>query len=343
MEQLAKRPMQMISVIVPIYNAESTLGHCVESILNQTYTNLEIILVNDGSQDESLSICRRFASVDSRILVIDTPNQGVSKARNEGLRVATGTCIGFVDADDWIDKDMFEFLYQGMQSEPSNCMAVVGVHARRWETYLSNLCKGEIHHTISLQIALMEVINPYGLRGYLWNKLFLNKHQYLDETIQVCEDLEFVVRYLLSFSTGTVSVLNINCYHYNVTEIHDFSKLRYTFEKTYSKIATYQIIIAQLNAEYTVAIDLNKTEICMTCYSLLLFWYGLSERERDDFAYAGMIPEIKKQFVDHYTYGISSVGKSMKIKLFLLKNLPLMLVFLLRSKQRVKKQFAKDR
>ena len=88
---------KLISIIVPIYNAEKYIKRCIESILNQTYTNLEIILVNDGSQDKSLEICNSFAIKDTRIKVIDKKNEGVSKARNEGIDVASGEYIIFVD------------------------------------------------------------------------------------------------------------------------------------------------------------------------------------------------------------------------------------------------------
>lgn len=99
-----------VSVIVPVYNAEKSLAKCIESILNQTHTKLEIILINDGSIDDSLEICNYYASADKRIIVIDQENSGVASARNAGLKVATGDYIGFVDSDDYISFDMYEKL-----------------------------------------------------------------------------------------------------------------------------------------------------------------------------------------------------------------------------------------
>ncbi|GAL67062.1 glycosyltransferase [Jejuia pallidilutea] len=99
-----------ISIIVPVYNAENFISKCIESILAQTYNNLEIILVNDGSTDNSLSVCNRFKELDSRIILINQKNEGTSSARNKGLKVATGEYIGFVDGDDFIDKKMYEIL-----------------------------------------------------------------------------------------------------------------------------------------------------------------------------------------------------------------------------------------
>lgn len=99
-----------ISIIIPIYNSEKYLNHCIDSVLNQTYKNLEILLVNDGSTDTSDIICQRFASMDNRIVYIKKSNEGVSSARNCGLEKVTGEFIGFVDSDDIIEKDMFEKL-----------------------------------------------------------------------------------------------------------------------------------------------------------------------------------------------------------------------------------------
>lgn len=100
-----------ISVIVPVYNSERTLKTTIESIINQSYTNLEIILVNDGSTDKSLEICRYFENNDSRIIVINQSNQGVGEARNNGLNIASGEFVSFIDSDDIIDNNFFETLY----------------------------------------------------------------------------------------------------------------------------------------------------------------------------------------------------------------------------------------
>lgn len=102
---------ELISIVVPVYNAEKYLKRCLESIINQTYKSIEIICVNDGSTDNSLKILREYESIDSRIIVIDKTNQGVSKARNEALKQSKGAYITFVDSDDWIELDMIETLY----------------------------------------------------------------------------------------------------------------------------------------------------------------------------------------------------------------------------------------
>lgn len=99
-----------ISVIVPVYNVEKYLIRCVDSILGQTYKNLEIILVNDGSTDESGKMCDRYAKENENIKVVHRKNGGLAAARNSGLDIATGDYIAFVDSDDWIDSDMYEWM-----------------------------------------------------------------------------------------------------------------------------------------------------------------------------------------------------------------------------------------
>lgn len=107
--------MEKISVIVPIYNVEKYLDRCIQSIINQTYRNLEIILVDDGSTDNCSNICDKYAKRDDRIKVIHKKNGGLADARNKGLEIITGEYVGFIDSDDYIDKDMYEYLYSLIQ------------------------------------------------------------------------------------------------------------------------------------------------------------------------------------------------------------------------------------
>lgn len=100
-----------VSVIIPVYNAERYIAKCIESLLNQTIHDCEFIFVNDGSTDRSQSIIEGYESKDSRVILINQPNRGVSAARNRGLRRATGEYVGFVDSDDYVDRDMFETMY----------------------------------------------------------------------------------------------------------------------------------------------------------------------------------------------------------------------------------------
>lgn len=110
----------LVSVIVPVYNKEKYLRKCIESLQNQTLQPIQIILVNDGSTDQSLAMCQELAAKDSRITVIDQANGGVSAARNSGLAVAEGTYIGFVDPDDWVEVAMYESMHRLLSETASD-------------------------------------------------------------------------------------------------------------------------------------------------------------------------------------------------------------------------------
>lgn len=110
----------LISIIVPVFNAQAYLEKCVHSLCKQTYSNIEILLINDGSTDDSLKYCDKLAQCDSRIRVHSQMNKGIGAVRNWGLRLAHGEYIGFVDSDDWIEPDMYESLWKLMQFEKAD-------------------------------------------------------------------------------------------------------------------------------------------------------------------------------------------------------------------------------
>ena len=107
--------MNKISVIVPIYNTSLYLEECINSIVNQTYTNIEIILINDGSTDRSLEICHKLSKCDKRIKVLDKEHTGIADSRNVGLNNASGEFISFIDSDDYISNDMYENMIRYME------------------------------------------------------------------------------------------------------------------------------------------------------------------------------------------------------------------------------------
>lgn len=105
----------LVSIIVPIYNTQNYLTRCIESILSQTYVNMEIILVNDGSTDESLSVCEKFAGKDDRIQIISQPNQGIMAAKRTGIKLCKGAYVMFVDSDDWIEPELLESMVHAIR------------------------------------------------------------------------------------------------------------------------------------------------------------------------------------------------------------------------------------
>lgn len=207
--------MNTISIIVPVYKAEQYLKKCVESILAQTYSDLELILVDDGSPDNSPAICDRYAEMDSRVHVIHKLNAGVSAARNDGIAVAKGDWIAFVDSDDWIEPEMMELLAQGLLCYPEAKVSVCGWYRHEGDRifdYGSGLPKGLVNGKDAFQWA----IRGTGFEGYVWNKLY--RRSVFDEglrfpqDITICEDLWLNCSIFLS--CDFVYVINKPLYHY---------------------------------------------------------------------------------------------------------------------------------
>lgn len=162
----------MISVIVPVYNVEQYLTKCLESIVSQTYTNLEILLIDDGSVDGSGEICDRFASDDSRIRVIHKPNGGVSTARNLGMELCTGQYIMFVDADDYLSENAVEHLFNRLLADESDL--VIGRYAR----VIDGVVRNEGHKVLERDAllrqeqALATLGTERELPNAFWGKLY---------------------------------------------------------------------------------------------------------------------------------------------------------------------------
>lgn len=164
---------EKISIIVPIYNVEKYLNRCIESIVNQTYQNLEIILVDDGSPDQCPAICDQWALKDSRIKVIHKENGGLSDARNKGMEIASGDYIGFIDSDDWIHFQMYEKLYHILKQENADIVSCDFQRVNRIENKEMNYYKedGEIK-SYCTEKALEALIIEHGLQQVVWNKLY---------------------------------------------------------------------------------------------------------------------------------------------------------------------------
>ena len=146
--------MHKISIIIPIYNAEKYLKICLDSVIEQTYENIEIICVNDGSKDNSLEILREYQKKDNRIIIIDKKNEGVSEARNDGIKKSTGEYVTFVDADDWIEKDAIETLYNILISK--NVDVVRGNYYVNF-SYTENYAIGKIPNIINKKLETSQV------------------------------------------------------------------------------------------------------------------------------------------------------------------------------------------
>lgn len=162
----------LISIIVPVYNMEQYLERCMNSIWQQTYTNLEIILVDDGSTDHSPQMCDEYAGKDSRIKVVHKQNGGLSDARNAGLAVASGAYIGYVDSDDWIEPDMYEKMYQACVE--NQAQVAVCRYAQVYKDHTVQAGNGNV--TVFDKEELLRIYigdsDDYIIYNSVWSKLF---------------------------------------------------------------------------------------------------------------------------------------------------------------------------
>ena len=194
----------MISVIIPVYGVEKYLSRCLDSIINQTYRDLEIILVDDGSPDNSGKICDEYAAKDSRIKVIHKENGGLSSARNAGLDVATGEYIGFVDSDDWIEPQTYNMLFSAIEKNNSD-IAICG-HRMVYDNTSTSKATYSNDEYLSYDLLWNEIFGK--LNNAAWNKLY--RKNLIDDLrfpIGVIhgEDLIFNLNYLKNCKCGVIN------------------------------------------------------------------------------------------------------------------------------------------
>lgn len=204
----------LISVIVPVYKVEQYLCRCVDSLLAQTYTNIEIILVDDGSPDRCGEICDDYACTDARIRVIHKENGGLSSARNAGIDVARGDYIGFVDSDDWVDSNSYEKLYHLTQKYDAMmvCAGRYDVNGATGEEK-EGLCP-KVEEMITGEDMVSRIFRWDHLDTAAWDKLYARE---LFATIRYPEGVtgeDLPVTYRLALEAGRCALGNFPFYHY---------------------------------------------------------------------------------------------------------------------------------
>lgn len=204
----------LISVIVPVYKVEAYLDRCVQSIVDQTYKNLEIILVDDGSPDNCPAMCDAWAEKDSRIMVIHKENGGLSDARNAGIDIATGELIGFVDSDDWISPDMYQLLYGRLEADNSDISAC-GVEMVWEDGTPSRMLTKSGCCVLDREEAMQAIIEESWLKQPVWYKLYKTE-QIRNISFPVGKYHEDVFwSYQAVAKARRVSVVDTPCYHYS--------------------------------------------------------------------------------------------------------------------------------
>ncbi len=196
-----KKNRPLISVIVPVYNAEIYLNACINSILAQTYENLEIILVDDGSPDSSGNICDTYAEKDSRIKVIHKENGGVSSARNTGLDSATGEFISFIDSDDTVHPKMFEELYKKLSETDADISSASYVRCYSPSDKVPDEFENEKIYEFSCEEAICALTLRKKFGVQIWAKLYraeILEAVRFDSSISVAEDMLFLTEAILN-------------------------------------------------------------------------------------------------------------------------------------------------
>ena len=291
--------MDKISVIVPVYNAERYLKRCVESILMQTYSNLEVILVDDGSTDNSGKICDDYLKVDSRVRVIHKANGGVSSARNYGLEVAIGKYVTFVDSDDWIENDAIEILYNLLVKNKAECSCFSFYIDKKH--YIQE-CKqnGNTVKVLDSSTAIEFALSNNKFSGYVWNKLYSlhiirEKAICFDENISICEDLLFNIKYLVC--CNKVIYNNIQKYHYFY---HEESALKSKFNsKKLSVIIAYEEISKIVELFNDKLLTNTYSSLVSICIPLLI---QAKEFEGDNQKYIDLLYKIIKKYFRHVMF-----------------------------------------
>ena len=245
-----KKEKYLVSIIVPVYNVERYIERCIESILAQTYKNIELILINDGSDDNSLQICNVFSNRDKRIRVIDKENTGVSSTRNIGIELARGKYLCFIDSDDYIENNYVEMLVGNIHE---NAVIFCGYFV---DTYKENgniasipkIYRKENGNEISNNLVY---VFHQGFLSVIWNKIYdvsrLRENNIkFDEKLSLGEDLLFNLGYL---KTGIEKIQSVDnsLYHYikRGTESLD-NKYRSDFLEIQERIFSELIITMEL-------------------------------------------------------------------------------------------------
>lgn len=270
-----------ISIVVPIYNVENYLERSLNSLIKQTLTEIEIILVNDGSTDKSLEVCNKYAQIDSRILILDRSNEGVSSARNAGITVARGKYIGFVDPDDWVEENMFEKMYESIISSNAQiamCEYIVERENQspkviKLSTNSTTLGREGIFQELILNMLAPPTLNSNSspIMGSVWrviiDRTFLIQHSIqFERNIPLMEDLIFILQCLIPCEK--VIVLNMPLYHYLVRSRSAATRYRENFfelNKEVYRIISSLLEHASLKEKCESRLSIRYIDMCLNC------------------------------------------------------------------------------
>lgn len=270
--------MPKVSIIVPIYNAEEYLDRSIQSLIKQTLEEIEIILINDGSTDNGLNICERYAIQDKRIKIIDKINGGVSSARNKGIKEATGKYIAFMDADDYIDVDMYKSMYETIKQYDSDlcCCGYIqqdkGCEIKKSNDIGKNIIsEKEIQNEVIKNMIGSEKLGeeadskfPRSLWTYLYKKEIIDKNDIkFEENLPIGEDFLFNIRYMSNISNMAI---NNGCYyHYFINDGSAMQKYRDNWWQI------YKILIKKIEMELEKTGKIDEYTYRLNCMKVNSF------------------------------------------------------------------------
>lgn len=308
----AKRSEPLISLVVPVYNVRNYLKTCLQSIISQTYHNLEIILVDDGSNDGSSEICDEYAREDNRVRVIHLPHGGVSAARNAGLEAATGELLGFVDSDDFIDIDLYEYLYKLLlenDADISACTYLLEQEGRP-SKIINNT--GELYLFSRKEIMRALVKNDL-VKNYLWAKLFKRNlfEGLLFPVGRVYEDV--AVLYKVFDRSEKVALSCVAKYHYMIHKNESITRGGYDPVKEYHYfLSLYEqdrFIQKEENFGKESSVSVLKRGIHLINHTLLC---------PPSPAFEDIIEETMQKMHEYRHITVSQLGMSMSVKRYIM-------------------------
>ena len=300
----------LISVIIPVYNVKQYIERCIDSVLNQTYKNIEIILVDDGSNDGCNEICNMYAEKDKRIKVVHIKNSGVSNARNLGIRLANGDFITFVDADDYIDTSCIEKMYKLCKDEQCD-IGIVGTLENNELTNKTNTSGESIDMVLSAENALKEMLNEKYYYGNVWGKIYKTdiwKNIHFNEDTVIGEDMEVLYKVLLKSNKVKINT-NERLYYY--TKNRNDSATKSNYNKNWEKeIAICENILKDCRENHKDVFPFALKRYIRINYSCIvkILTYDSENKE--------VYTQLRKNILKYNEYGIyNKFDLKMKVKI----------------------------
>ena len=305
----------MITVIVPVFNVERYLPKCINSILNQTYTDLEVLLIDDGSQDGCGEICEEFEKKDSRVRVIHTENRGLAAARNLGLKEAKGEYIGFVDSDDWVEQDMYKALFEHMKMTDSD-VCICGY----WSEFASLTQQFIFTEAFyNRQDAWAALINGV-IGNYMWNKLYRKEvfneisfpeGKYYEDVVTICS--------ILGNSRKT-AIIDLPLYHYrqrtdSICNSHNGKNL---FDYADAYLERFLYLKEQQQSIFAENETNILSSVAISFFRVWRWWHGCTTEEKEK--YANRLDEYIQFAREHFpTLGMKTWPLSLKFATFFIR------------------------